>query len=131
MSTTALRAATWRWGPVIAWMVLIFVLSAQPGLRVSSDDAVDGPLRQIAHVVIYAGLAALLARALAWKGEVTVMVMAAAFGLALLYGVTDELHQSIVPDRTGQVADLVWDGAGALIGVIAARFAWPLVRRWS
>ena len=76
-------------------------------------------------------LAALLVRALAWRGEVTVTVMAVAFGLALLYGVTDELHQSFVPDRTGKAADLVWDGAGALIGVVAARLAWPIVRRWS
>jgi VanZ family protein len=116
---------------VIAVMALIFVLSAQPGLRVSNDNAVDAPLRQLAHVVIYAALAALLVRALAWRGEVTVTVMAVAFGLALLYGVTDELHQSFVPDRTGKAADLVWDGAGALIGVVVARLTWPIVRRWS
>jgi VanZ family protein len=112
-------------------MALIFVLSAQPGLRVSSDDAVDGPVRQIAHVVIYAGLAVLLVRALAWRGDVTWTVMAAAFGIAFLYGVTDELHQSTVPNRTGQAADLVWDAAGALTGVVVARLAWPIVRRWS
>jgi VanZ family protein len=116
---------------VIAWMTLIFVLSAQPGLRVSNDASVDGPVRHVAHVVTYGVLAAFLVRALAWRSDVTWATMTWAFALALLYGVTDEFHQSTVPDRTGQASDLVWDGAGALMGVIAARLAWPIVRRWS
>jgi VanZ family protein len=110
-------------------MALIFILSAQPGLRVSSDASIDGPIRHAAHVITYAVLALLLTRALggseprpSWR------MVALAAGLTLLYGVTDELHQLTVPDRTGQAVDLVWDGLGAAIG---AAIAAPALRRFA
>jgi VanZ family protein len=122
-----------RWIPPIAWMAVIFILSAQPGLRVSDDASVDGPIRQIAHVVTYGVLAFLLLRALTWGGTLTVQSCALALGIAILYGVTDEIHQSTVPDRTGQAADLVWDGLGAVLGVVAyvAWKAWRTSRSTS
>lgn len=36
--------------------------------------------------------------------------------LAFLYGITDELHQLTVPNRTVQALDLVWDGLGRRSG---------------
>ena len=36
---------------------------------------------------------------------------------ALVYGVTDEWHQTMVPSRTGRPEDLVWDLVGATIAV--------------
>jgi VanZ family protein len=98
-------------------MALLFLLSAQPGLRVSDDASVDRPLRQVAHIVSYGVLAVLLARALAGGWAATPRPAALAVVLAIFYGVTDELHQATVPSRTGQLADVVWDGVGALIGV--------------
>lgn len=112
------RRALWQWGPVVAWMVLIFALSAQQGLRVSSDATVDGPVRHLAHVVTYAVLAVLLLRALAGDGPTPRLAAIAAL-MSLLYGVTDEIHQTFVPTRTGQPLDLVWDGMGALLGPTA------------
>ncbi len=55
-----LRSAFVRFGPAAAWMALIFLLSAQPGLRVSNDPSVDGPIRHVAHVIVYAILTLLL-----------------------------------------------------------------------
>ncbi len=40
----------WRWLPAVAWMALIFALSAQSGLRVSDDASVDGPIRHVVHI---------------------------------------------------------------------------------
>jgi VanZ family protein len=99
-------------------MALIFVLSAQPGLRVSDDASVDGPIRHTAHVVVYAVLALLLLWGLGQFSSTWRPRLALLAGLfAFVYGITDELHQLTVPNRTGQAFDLVWDALGASIGV--------------
>jgi VanZ family protein len=110
-------------------MALIFVLSAQPGLRVSDDAAVDGPIRHVAHVIVYAVLALLLLWGFGQlsSGWSTRLALLAGL-LAFLYGVTDELHQLTVPNRTGQAFDLVWDALGAFIGLAVGQ---GLARRRS
>ena len=109
-------------------MALIFLLSAQPGLRISSDAAVDAPVRHVAHIAVYAVLALLLLRGLGGVRDVTPRTAALAACLALLYGATDELHQATVPDRTGQAIDLIWDALGALLGASVAA-GWSRLRR--
>lgn len=118
------------WGPVVAWAALIFLLSAQPGLRVSDDPSVDQPIRHVAHVVVYAVLAMVLLRALSWgaarpwtRRHVLLAVL-----LAVLYGVSDEVHQTYVPQRTGHLVDVGWDLLGAVAGVLVLRL---LAGRWS
>jgi len=96
---------------------MIFVLSNQPGLAVSEDRGVDLPLRHVAHVVVYAALTVFVGWALAGARAPSRRVTAAAGALALLYGISDEWHQTFVPSRTGRPEDLVWDGIGVLIGV--------------
>jgi VanZ family protein len=109
-------------------MALIFLLSAQPGLRISDDAGVDGPVRHVAHVLAYAVLAVLLQRALATeprrgalrvRGRSSASSTLLAVMLATLYGVTDELHQGFVPDRSGNPFDVVLDLVGAIGGVVA------------
>ena len=107
-----------RWLPAIAVMVVIFALSSQSGLRVSDDADVDRPLRVVAHLLAYATLGALVVFALVGLerrprvGDVLV-----AFAVAAIYGITDEIHQAFVPDRTGRLDDVLVDAIGAAIGV--------------
>jgi VanZ family protein len=110
-------------------MALIFVLSAQPGLRVTEDASVDRPLRTLAHLATYAVLAGLLVRALAAGRRPLGVAAVAAWLLAVLYGITDEMHQAFVPDRTGRPADVVVDAVGAAIGVAGAMAVSVLVER--
>lgn len=39
-------------------------------------------------------------------------------GIAALYAVTDELHQMLVPLRSGQLSDVCLDAAGAFLGAL-------------
>ena len=48
-----------RVAALAAWCALIFALSAQPHLRISSDDLRDLILRKLAHLGAYAVLAVL------------------------------------------------------------------------
>lgn len=113
----SVRSTLLRFGPATAWMALLFVLSAQPGLRVSDDASVDGPIRHVVHVIVYAVLALLLLWGFdaiaSWRGKLALLAGLVTF----LYGITDELHQLTVPNRTGTALDLIWDALGAAIGV--------------
>ncbi|HSH41142.1 MAG TPA: VanZ family protein, partial [Arenicellales bacterium] len=41
-----------------------------------------------------------------------------ALGLAVLYGISDEWHQSFVPGREPDVLDVLADGVGAAVGIL-------------
>ena len=100
------------WGPVVAWMAMIFGVSSlhlPPGAGTIPD--------WISHGGVYAVLAALIARALAGGLRAAPLrVAVAAAILASLYGVTDEWHQSYVPHRIAELADVIKDVAGAVVG---------------
>ncbi len=108
------------WGPVAAWIVLLFALSSR---------AVPAPASHIpdwmTHGAAYAVLAVLACRALAGglKRPVTARVAALAVLISTLYGVTDELHQSFVPGRVADAWDVLKNLAGAVAGATAC--AWP------
>jgi VanZ family protein len=67
------------------------------------------------------------------RGERRVSMAAAAIGLAaaVLYGVSDEWHQSFVPGRDPSWDDLATDAVGAVAGAVAAWVASRAGRRGS
>jgi len=82
------------------------------------------------HAAVYAGLTLLLVRAFAgarWSG-VTPRTLALAWLVAVGYGVTDEWHQSFVPQRFADSRDIAANAAGALAAALAAG-AWSIIRR--
>lgn len=60
----------------------------------------------------------LVARALAYYGRTGRVMLMPALLLCLLYGMSDEFHQSFVPDRTPSVLDVAADTVGACIGIV-------------
>ena len=117
--------AAWLWMPVVLYMAGIFVASSLPNPPVPSNVP-DISL----HEAAYFGLAMLLIRALAggrWQG-VTTGVLVAAWTIAVVYGVTDEWHQSFVPNRHPEWRDLRADAIGAFAAVAGVRL-WDIIRR--
>jgi hypothetical protein len=115
----------WLWGPVVLQMGVIFVASSIPDLGELPGGAPDW----LGHGVGYAILGVLALRAFAggrWSG-VTARAVGAAALLAVLYGVSDELHQALVPGRSASVRDIAADAAGAGLAV-SVGWAW---RRFS
>lgn len=114
------------WGPVVLQMGVIFAASSVPNLRALPGGMPDW----FAHGVGYAMLGALALRAFAggrWGG-VTARTVAAAAALAVLYGVSDELHQTWVPGRSASIDDVAADAAGAGLAV-AAGLVWRRLSR--
>ncbi len=106
-----------RWLAVLAWMAMIFIASDHPGLAVSDDPGVDRPLRHVAHIGVYGVLTLLLTWGLSGRRYPTLRLAIGGGVLAVLYGISDEWHQTMVPTRTGRPEDLIWDGLGAVIAV--------------
>jgi VanZ family protein len=81
------------------------------------------------HGTAYAGLAMVVVRALAGgrRPAVGAATLAGAWTIAILYGVTDEWHQSFVPGRVADPRDLLADGVGAALGLAVVR-AWSIIR---
>ena len=101
-----------RYAPPLAVMALIFALSAMPDLS-SGLGTWDTVLRKLAHITIFAVLWLALARATYWRRPVLATV------IALLYAVSDELHQSFVDGRHGTPVDVAIDACGIGVAVLA------------
>jgi VanZ family protein len=111
-----MRRALVLWGPAVAWMGVIFALSATPNL--GTDLGLwDHVLRKLGHAVEYGILAVLVWRAT--RRPAVALVAASA------YAATDEFHQAFVDGRVGTVADWAIDTAGAALGLLLL----SLVRR--
>ncbi|MDP3478943.1 MAG: VanZ family protein [Desulfoprunum sp.] len=120
-----LTPAVKRFLPPAVVMVTIFVLSHQPGenLPLPALPGID----KVAHLVVYGLLAATLIRAFAQRmrqlrpGPVVMLTVL----WCLVYGITDEFHQSFIPGRSVSGLDVLADTVGALlVGV-----AWLFLRR--
>ena len=113
------------WLPVVVYMAAIFFASSLSNPPVPSEVP-DFSL----HEAAYLGLTLVTIRALArgrWSG-ITTAALAGAWTIAVLYGVTDEWHQSFVPERRAELRDLRSDAIGALAAVVAVK-AWGIIRR--
>lgn len=132
------------WVAVAAWMVVIFLFSAQTGKdsgdtsgrilrlamkliywnfdafspqRQESLLAVWGVIiRKGAHFTEYAVLGALLCNALRTYALSAKLRWLLPVGIGALYAVTDEIHQYFVPERACRLLDMGIDTAGVLFG---------------
>lgn len=111
-------AVTTRFGPPLALMGLIFLLSAQPDLD-SGLGVWDTILRKLAHMVEFGALWWLWWRALG-HGDPRPAV-----AIALVYAATDELHQHFVDGRFGSPVDWCIDAVGVGLTLTASRARWP------
>lgn len=107
-------------------MAGIFYFSSRPdplNFLPSSGHAVN--IDKLAHIGEYAGLVALLHRALREQGGPSALRphLCAPALLALAYALLDEFHQELVPGRGFQLADVGYDLAGiiAALGLIWVR----------
>jgi VanZ family protein len=107
-----------RYAPPLAVMTLIFALSATPDLS-SGLGAWDVLLRKLAHITVFGVLWLTLARAMQWRRPILATV------LAILYAISDEVHQSFVDGRHGTPVDVAIDALGIGLAVLA----WILVTR--
>lgn len=134
------RKSIVSWILVLIWMVLIFYLSAQVAAEsdhlslgitqiiISTIESVMSGIdvgsilsnhlvRKSAHFFAYLTLGILVINALTQSGFPGKGRGAIAWGISVLYAVSDEVHQLFVPGRSGQIKDVLIDSAGAMVGI--------------
>ncbi|MBR1801808.1 VanZ family protein [Candidatus Saccharibacteria bacterium] len=118
------------WYPSILMMVLIFIMSSFPavdsdqqsGLIVNAlttafpslenVDFLVNIVRKSAHFLEYAIFGFFTARAFKLSKKSPWFAIL----LCGIYAATDEYHQTFVPGRSGEIADILLDTAGATFG---------------
>lgn len=131
-SRAALRRA-WVWGPVAAYLGLIFYLSGQSNVGWAT------PYPDVfLHAAEYSVLGVLLARGLnnGLARSVPDRRLVLTWILCVIYAASDEYHQAFIPGRSSDWRDVLSDAAGtaaglALLSLVLDRLDWsrrPL--RW-
>lgn len=135
---------------VLCWLIVIFLLSSQPASH--SNDLSQGMtekvvraiekvtdqqldlnqwnhwMRKNAHFFLYFILGVFLMSGLtAFRVRLRRASMYA-FGISVVYAITDEVHQLFVDGRGGQVRDVLIDSAGAALGILLFAGLYELLR---
>ena len=138
-----------RWIPVIVWMTVIFLFSAQNADNSSQTSSLPAEIlarlfnpdfeqcseayknmlldrcqfivRKLAHFSVYTVLGMLTYNAFRGleKFSFRLTLLFSAL-LCLLYAISDEFHQSFVPGRSCQLRDVLIDFSGAVCGIAVA-----------
>jgi VanZ family protein len=100
----------------IGWAVVLYYLSAQPGIDVQPLFAGQD---KVFHAGAYSVLGFLILGAIKPAGHAHSQgqILLAA-GLAAGYGLFDEFHQYFVPGRSADTFDVIADAAGGMLGVL-------------
>jgi len=103
--------------PLILYCIFIFWQSSYP-----SPDSLPSFLfsDKIMHFAGYALLGGLVIRAL-YKEELNLSrgwLIFSAIVFSVLYGLSDEIHQSFVAQRSADALDFAADAAGSAVGVV-------------
>jgi VanZ family protein len=121
-----LKRLLWLWLPPLAWMGLIFFLSAQPDLPRAPAPWLDTLLKKGAHACAFGVLAWLYLRGLRGRWRAGGVLRAVSASLAVAYAISDEYHQTFVPGRHGAPFDVGVDAAGICAAML---LDWWLARR--
>lgn len=102
--------------PVVTWCGLIFFLSSQSNLPGASTAVLDFVFKKGAHMFVYGVLYWLIFRAV--NGEKKNKSFFVPLIFSLIYALTDEFHQSLIPGRTPTVRDLGFDFLGMIVALV-------------
>ncbi|MDR5659949.1 VanZ family protein [Serpentinicella sp. ANB-PHB4] len=130
------------WLGVLLWMGVIFFFSHQPAdasselsegfteaifqaiERVAPNIAEGIDLRQLHHIIrkyghffVYFVLGVVVLNAIRRSGKDGLKSIIIAFIICVVYAISDEVHQTFIPGRSGEVTDVIIDSVGAAVGI--------------
>lgn len=106
------------WILVFLWMGVIFYLSSKPRVVPEVDPILANIISIGGHIVFYAILYLLLNNALEKTFKLNrQFISLLTLLIVVIYGVSDEFHQSFVPGRDASVLDVGLDLLGGVIAM--------------
>jgi VanZ family protein len=133
MALKTIARYLWYWSPPVILMTTIFYLSSQPRFSVAEDEGLNFLVFKTLHMVEYAILYFSLFRAFhlsRFKKLDDSHVLWIPAIIAILYGASDEFHQTLVPTRSGTIRDVLIDTAGILIAVMYTKRYRGFIRKY-
>ncbi len=104
----------------LTWMGVIYLASSQAAI--TAPPLFPG-MDKIMHMGTYAVLGLLYLLSIKdWRRRLTWKTVALITLGTTLYGISDEYHQSFVPGRYPDVADVIADGMGGFLAAFSARY---------
>ena len=103
------------WLPAILFMTLIFYLSSRPAAGLIKSFPIFLGIK-IVHIAEYGFLFFLVRSAVINTASLKPnRVFLLSFVITVLYGLSDEFHQALVPSRSASVLDVMANGIGAAL----------------
>ncbi|MBN1634113.1 MAG: VanZ family protein [Ignavibacteria bacterium] len=109
--------------PLILYLILIFILSSIPGDNLPeitfelNDKLIHAGIYFFAFLLSYLSFSNIEKPAFITKNPLAFSLI-----FTILYSVSDELHQALVPNRSAEVLDFFADVVGSLLGLILVIF---------
>ncbi len=113
------------WLPPFLWMVCIFVLSSRQHFTITKTYFLDFLIFKFLHMVEYALLYILIFRAFYLgrnKKKLLESSLLYSFIFSVLYALSDEFHQTLVPTREGRLRDVLIDTSGIFLVFIFLKY---------
>jgi VanZ family protein len=104
------------WVPALIFMGVLFRLSSLPGNEIHLPPFPNSD--KVVHFCAYAFLGWLISLRRVLAGTPGTGVDFKAMIVGMLYGISDEFHQSFVPMRDSSVYDWTADALGVTVGVL-------------
>lgn len=89
--------------------------------RVCWEERIHTPIRKVAHMTEYMIFSWTVAFPFLLYKKRKDGISKGAFIFCVCYAILDEIHQLFVPDRSGQIRDVLIDSIGILIGIFVFR----------
>ena len=123
------KAKLVNWLPALFWALLIFFQSHNPSPP-GADLAPDYVLHFLAYGILGAAVLFGISGGFKplWNGLFSPRQAVAAVILSILYGFSDEWHQSFIPKRNSSWADIAADSLGAVV-FMALAMIWKNARK--
>lgn len=110
------------WLPVIVWMSIIFYFSSKQRLSITHKFIFDFLIFKTFHLIEYGFLYFLSFRALDYTSNLSLnKKMLYAFIIAIVYAISDEIHQLFVPTREGKARDVFIDAIGITVAFLCIK----------
>ncbi len=143
------------WVVTLLWAMVIFCFSAQPaksseglsrtvtakfvnilpGAKNAPAEQtrtlafeIHNSVRNVAHFILYAVFGFLVVALCMSYRKSFIKAMIFSLWICALYAVSDEIHQLFVAGRSFQLTDVLFDSAGAFVGILLYRLKLKILR---
>ena len=104
------------------------VINDDPSQKVAIFTFMQTFIRKLAHFTLFALLGfSLGSAALNIKGKKVYKKLSISAIIGLAYCITDEVHQLFIPERSGEVRDVIIDFSGIMFGILIALAAYKII----